>query len=271
MQIPIKNKLDQNELFRIKRMKELIKSTNPHGHKEYLEIIYLQEGAGIHQIDHHRYEVNPFNLYLIAPGQIHSWDLTQIPKGYVMMLQKDFLLAHPLYKQLFQTFPASYAGNYDLAQIHQTVAGIFNSIETEYILRQSNYQIVILTYLQLLFNLLDRQSGQTLSTPYPATLSNFFSLLESQFKTNRDVSSYAGQLNITSKTLNISCQKYLNKTAGIIINEKITTESKKLLLYSDLNLTELAYELGFSDPSHFNKFFKRQTGVLPGIYRKGIS
>ncbi|MCE7062283.1 helix-turn-helix domain-containing protein [Dyadobacter sp. CY343] len=42
-------------------------------------------------------------------------------------------------------------------------------------------------------------------------------------------------------------------------------------MYSQKNLTELAFELGFADASHFNKFFKRQTGVLPGIYRKGIS
>ena len=51
MQIQIKNKLNTEELLRIKRMKEVIKATNPHGHKDYLEIIYLEAGAGTHQID----------------------------------------------------------------------------------------------------------------------------------------------------------------------------------------------------------------------------
>jgi AraC-like DNA-binding protein len=271
MQIPIINKLDNNELFRIKRMKEVIKTTNPHGHKDYLEIIYLEAGAGTHHIDHNIYDVNPHSLYLVMPGQIHSWELTEIPKGYVMMLQKDFLLGHPFYELLFQTFPAPYSGHYDLTQINGTVTNIFQSIATEYDKRETNYQVLIQTYLQLLFNLLDRQTGQDLSIPYPAQLKIFFSMLESQFKTNREVSSYSNQLNITPKALNTICQKYLHKTAGTVINEKITAESKKLLLYSHLNLTELAYELGFSDPSHFNKFFKKQTGVLPGIYRKGIS
>lgn len=252
-------------------MKEVIKATNPHGHKDYLEIIYLEAGAGTHQIDHDRYTVNPHNLYLVMPGQIHSWELTEIPKGYVMMLQKDFLLGHPFYELLFQNFPAPYSGCYDLKEIQPTVDHIFQSIDHEYTLRQPNYQALILTYLQLLFNLLDRQAGQDLSVPYPVLLKSFFVMLDSQFKTNREVSSYAELLNVTPKTLNTLCQKYLSKTAGTVINEKITAESKKLLLYSHLNLTELAYELGFTDPSHFNKFFKRQTGVLPSIYRKGIS
>jgi AraC-like DNA-binding protein len=96
-------------------------------------------------------------------------------------------------------------------------------------------------------------------------------LLEHQYATGHEVAAYAGQLHITPKTLNNACRKFLNKTAGEVINERLTVESKKLLLYSVKTLTEIAYELGFTDPSHFNKFFKRRTGVLPGIYRKGIS
>lgn len=102
-------------------------------------------------------------------------------------------------------------------------------------------------------------------------LKNFFTSLDARFKVTHENGFYADALNTTSKTLNTTCKKFLGKTFGAVINEKLTAESKKLLLYSHQNLTEIAFELGFADASHFNKFFKRQTGVLPGVYRKGIS
>lgn len=271
MQIQIKNKLHDAELFRIKRMKEVIKTTHPHGHKDYLEIIYLQAGAGAHQIDFNRFPVKPHCLYLVMPGQIHSWELTEIPKGYVVMVQKDFLLDHPFYDALFQTFPLAFPSGFELTHIHETVVGIFRSIEVEYEQRNTNYQAIIQTYLQLLLNLLKRESKSGETPALPGLLKDFFALVDAQFRTNHEVGEYARQLNSTTKTLNTTCRKTVDRTAGEIINERLTTESKKLLLYSFQNLKEIAYELGFTDPSHFNKFFKRQTGVLPSVYRKGIS
>ncbi|CAG5067469.1 HTH-type transcriptional activator RhaS [Dyadobacter sp. CECT 9623] len=271
MEVPIKNKLNAKELFRIKRMKEEIKTTNPHGHKEYLEIIYLEQGAGFHQIDFNRFPVKPYSLYLIMPGQIHSWELTEIPKGFVAMIQKDFLLDHPLYHDLFQTFPLPFPSGFNLEGKSEVFSGIFNSIESEYLKGESNYQAVIQTYLLLIFNLLKREikAEQTLS--FPVLLKTFFTLLDSEYRANHEAKFYAEALNTTPKTLNTACKRFLGTTASAVINEKLTAESKKLLLYSQKNLTELAFELGFADASHFNKFFKRQTGVLPGIYRKGIS
>lgn len=271
MDIPIKNKLNEKELFRIKRMKEVIKTTNPHGHKDYLEIIYLEQGAGIHQIDHHRFPVQPPSLYLVMPGQIHSWELTEIPKGFVAMIQKDFLLDHPLYDALFQTFPLLFPSGFQLAEAHETFSGIFRNIESEYGKGESNFEAVIQTYLLLLFNLLKREIKSEQALPFPPLLKNFFSKLDSDFRTHHETGFYAEALNITSKTLNTACKKFLGKTAGEVINEKLTAECKKQLLYSHKNLAELAFEFGFTDASHFNKFFKRQTGVLPGVYRKGIS
>jgi AraC-like DNA-binding protein len=271
MKIPIKNKLPENELFRIKRMKEVIKTTHPHGHKEYLEIIYLEQGAGFHQIDINRYAVGPDSIYLVMPGQIHSWELTEIPKGFVAMVQKDFLLDHPLYQLLFQTFPLPFPNGFMVAENREIFRSIFTSIEVEYCNRKINFEAVIQTYLQLLFNLLKREVKSDQTKPFPSILQEFFAALETGFRTHREIRFYADMLNVTSKTLNSVCKKSLGLTAGDVIREKLAVESKKLLLYSNKSLTELAFELGFADASHFNKFFRRQTGVLPGTYRKGIS
>lgn len=271
MDIPVKNKLTNKELFRIKRMKEVIKTTTPHGHKDYLEIIYLEQGAGTHQIDFNRFSVKPPSLYLVMPGQIHSWELTAIPRGYVAMIQKDFLLEHPLYHTLFQTFPLSFPSAFELDDAAENFEMIFKKMETEYLEGKPNFEAVIQTYLLLLFNLLKRHMQPAPTTVYSELLKNFFIILETEFRANHETGFYANKLNTTTKKLNKACKTFLGKTSGTVINDKLTAEAKKLLLYSSKNLTELTYEFGFTDPSHFNKFFKRQTGVSPGVYRKGIS
>ncbi len=52
-----------------------------------------------------------------------------------------------------------------------------------------------------------------------------------------------------------------------IINDRIILEAKRQLCYTDLKIKEIAFRLGFDDPSYFVKLFKRQTGILPAEFR----
>ncbi|MEJ7659349.1 MAG: AraC family ligand binding domain-containing protein [Hymenobacter sp.] len=93
--IPVKDKFLPGLAVRLTRMKEVIKTTRPHGHKRYYELIYLTEGAGWHYIDFQRYPVVPHTYYLICPGQVHHWELSEVPRGYVLMVKEEFLAQHP--------------------------------------------------------------------------------------------------------------------------------------------------------------------------------
>ena len=79
--IPVKDKFLPGLAVRLTRMKEVIKTTRPHWHKRYYELIYLTDGAGWHYIDFQRYPVAPHTCYLICPGQVHHWELSEVPRG----------------------------------------------------------------------------------------------------------------------------------------------------------------------------------------------
>ena len=270
MNLPVKNKLKE-DLFRIKPMKPVIKTTLPHGHKDYLEIIYLQEGRGHHQIDHRKFAISPATVYWVLPGQVHHWELTDIPKGFVIMLRKDFLADHPLYDLLFSPFPLPFPHAVELSHIEPAITGIFEAMEKEFRDLLPNFKAIVQSYLWLLFNLMKREAKQEHSALHPELLIRFIEVLDQNFAMRYPVGQYARILNVTPKTLNQVCRKSLGKTAGQFINEKITREAQKQLLYSTDSLSEIAYRLGFSDLSHFNKFFKKQTGLLPGGYRRSIA
>ena len=41
-----------------------------------------------------------------------------------------------------------------------------------------------------------------------------------------------------------------------------------MVRYTNMMIKEIAYNLGYEDPSYFVKFFKRQTGYLPSDFRE---
>ncbi|GAB3641380.1 helix-turn-helix domain-containing protein [Spirosoma arcticum] len=52
------------------------------------------------------------------------------------------------------------------------------------------------------------------------------------------------------------------------ITEKTVIEAKAMLQNSSLPVKEIAYRLGFGEPTHFSNYFKKHTGVSPVLYRK---
>lgn len=88
--IAIKSKLDGEQLFKISRFKEVIKRTKPHKHDAYFELIFLSEGNGFHWIDTQKFQITPPVVFFLS-GQLHYWEMTAIPKGYVMLFRDMFL------------------------------------------------------------------------------------------------------------------------------------------------------------------------------------
>jgi AraC-like DNA-binding protein len=88
------------------------------------------------------------------------------------------------------------------------------------------------------------------------------------FLTHRKVSDYAGMLHVSANHLNRTIKSQSDKTAHELIDEMILMEAKALLRQTTFSIAEIAYQLDFSDPSHFNKFFKKLTGITPLQYRE---
>lgn len=52
-----------------------------------------------------------------------------------------------------------------------------------------------------------------------------------------------------------------------LLSNKILLESKKELAFTDKNIQEVSFDMGFKDPSYFNRVFKKLTGQNPNDFR----
>lgn len=91
----------------------------------------------------------------------------------------------------------------------------------------------------------------------------FKKLLNEQYKAERTVAYYANKLSITAKKLNSITKKHCSETAIHAIHNRILTEIKRQLLFSDLSHKEIAFDLGFSSPSALNKFVRSKLKETP--------
>lgn len=91
-------------------------------------------------------------------------------------------------------------------------------------------------------------------------------LVEEHYRRQHSVRFYAEELFKSPKTLANSFSKY-KRTPLQIIHDRIVLEAKRLLTYTDHSTKEIAYQLGFEDPSHLSKLFKKYTGTPPSAYK----
>lgn len=96
-------------------------------------------------------------------------------------------------------------------------------------------------------------------------------LVDTHYKTKRKVSDYAELLFKSPKTLSNLFALYNQKSPQQIILDRLALEAKRLMSFSNKQNQEIAYELGFNDPAHFSRFFKKMTNTSPTQYRENTT
>ena len=105
-------------------------------------------------------------------------------------------------------------------------------------------------------------------TPTDATVVALRKLIEEHFQTERQLAFYADKLAMTVDRLNDHVKRATGVTAGHLIRQRVLTEAKRQLVFTNQPIHEIAYDLAFSDPSHFARFFRKQTGTAPHEFRE---
>lgn len=250
-----------------------------HSHT-YYEIIWFQDGGGIHTIDFVDYTVEPNTFFFISPGQLHKFDKTK-QTGIIIKFLSEFLNNEDTTEDIFLKY--SIFNAYDsISKIVvndeaflKTIQNILRAVEFEMPQRELFGHLSFMQSLvRILLIMFERHDG----SGSPARLSStnsvhqyfirFRQALEQDYKRIHNVQEYASQLGISTKYLSQIVRTCANRTPLQLINERILLEAKRQLRYSNMMIKEIAFDLGYDDPSYFVKQFKRLTGMLPSDFRE---
>ncbi len=134
-------------------------------------------------------------------------------------------------------------------------------------LQMDMLQMMLKRYLILctrLFKAQEEYPGEKMEVDI---LREFNFLVEQHFRTKHSVAEYAELLHKSPKTLSNIFAKIGSKTPLQYIQERKMLEARRRLRYSDMQIQEIAYEIGYDDVQAFSRFFKKQEGVSPSVFK----
>lgn len=263
--ISVYNKISSDLDIKIEPFDVKKRYTKPHHHNKYLELVYFIEGSGFHYIDGEAYTIAPPLIFVIKNGQVHHWAIATEPKGFVIIVKEEFLYKtsdRHINQQLWQLEAHSAFGVAKDGTIDALFEIISGTLGEDFPDPHTIEGLLKALLARILHN------APTKDYMEKDLAHNFRQLLKDGPKNN--VAHYAHLLHTTSQNLNAQCRKKFGKTASQIIGQHIVQETKRLLIYTQLSINEIAYASNFKDTSYFVKYFKRFEGTTPMQFRKDI-
>lgn len=250
-----------------------------HIHSFY-QIIWFRKGTGVHYVDFKEYPVADNTMFFISPGQIHYFETGRQVEGVVIHFNESFLSDEGSSENVFlkyNVFNAFDASPYYLIRRENAgkLALLVNEMEEETRNEGLFAHSDLLKYLIKMLLIYVQRTGERghglplcINNAANRTFVRFRQSLEHHYRSMHTVKEYAAHLNVSTKTLTNCVYESSHSTPLTLINDRIVLEAKRQLLHSSLKVKEIAFQLGFEDPSYFIKFFKRYVGSLPAEFRE---
>lgn len=135
-------------------------------------------------------------------------------------------------------------------------------------LQMDMLQMMLKRYLILCTRLFKAQNKFPNEKVETDIVREFNFLVEQHFRTKHSVAEYADLLNKSPKTLSNIFSKLGSKTPLQYIQDRKMLEARRRLRYSDMQIQEVAYDIGYDDVQAFSRFFKKQEGVSPSVFKE---
>ncbi len=269
--------------FVIKRMEDIedkreAATEKAHRH-EYFVILWVEEGKGTHFIDFAEYPLENQSVFFISPAQIHLVQPEKTPLGTAILFKPEFLHLVGLTESfliesgLFHDFdhaPIQLSPNHQqlLAPVCQQLFSIHHQagpLQQE--LLAAYLKVFLLHSIQIRTTQLPEANSHS---RHQTIICDFRKLLDHNYQEKHKVSDYADAMHLTPNHLNEVIKKNTGKTAKEHIQNRLIMEAQRNALHTDCTLQEITYHLGFKDPAHFSKFFKKHNGMTFQEYRNQV-
>ncbi|GAB3873355.1 hypothetical protein GCM10028824_24880 [Hymenobacter segetis] len=248
----------------------------PH-RKAYYLLVFVKHNRGRHWVDMKSYDRKDNTLYFSTPNQVLVKEAPTPFWGTRLTFTKEFLALqqNAALRELPLILNPYNGHELLLTEADGTfVEEMLAKLEDEYSRpgewqhrMLSAYLTVLLTHLSRLYT--EQFTGEELSADQQL-LRTFQARIEECYRELHEVSAYAAQLHISAGHLSEVVKAKSGKPAIKHVHERLVLEARRRLFYTQHSLKEIAFDLGFSDASYFNRFFKRETGATPAEYRATI-
>lgn len=266
------------DVVELKYVKRFLREHTAHT-LTYYDITFITEGEGSFSVGNQICKAIPGDVFFSKPGEVRRWDTDCIINGYALIFEDEFLssffkdalfVQHLPYFNLQKTASRLHLSE----ELFERMLGLLHIIKVEIDQFQQNDTHVLRALLYEALMLLNRAYQKVTDNVAKDTeagsihLGRFVELVNTHLKEQHSVQYYADRLCITPNYLNEIVSLAMGISAKQYIRSKLMDEARRLLLYTDCSVSEIAFKLHFSAASYFVRFFRQCTGETPLAYRK---
>lgn len=252
---------------------------------DYFSFILTKEGSGIYYLDDNKFPFDSRSIYFTNPGHIKSYELNESKEALIITLSEKFLREN-VHSEIYGEFPfllvEKAPPNKLLQEDFEEFDSLYSQILNEFS-KESEYKNKILGNLFMVILLKIKEKFWSTYNPIEEgnrdsqIVKSFKRLLELEFRKvlnngQNDVKlqaqHFAQKLDLHPNYLNSVIKSKTGRTVNDWISKRTLSIAKSLLLNTPYSSKEIAYKLGFSEPTHFSRFFKNHTQVSPNLFRK---
>jgi len=251
-----------------------------HRHRNLFQIILIERGAGEVMHDDTTTALTVPAAILVAPNVVHAFRFVpELTDGWVVSFTED--AAQPFGERYpFALAQLKRLSNHPVIALQHEDPGtkrllmLCDDLLREQLSVRAGYQHAMRGLLALIAIELIRlaavepQRDAIAHARKSATVGALERLLEEHAYRERHVAFYADKLAMTPDRLNDHIKRATGVTAGRLIRQRVLTEAKRRLAFTNEPIQRIAFSLAFSDLSHFIRFFRQSTGKTPQAFRQ---
>ena len=251
---------------------------------DFFSFYFFRRANGYVLLNFRKIELRDDMVLLLSPHQQQEWHMDEAELDYTFLIFREdfmrtfiadkFFVYRLLYYYQTDTPPYLFAAPEELAEYMR----LLGKIKQELLHPVTDTYNLIVSVLYYLLVIINRAYAKAYRLPVEVPKNNyafqFKDLLEKHIRTVQRVQEYANMLRVSRITLNNSVVAQFGVSATHLLKQRLLEELKNELLFSNRNVSQLADDFHFSDPSHLMRFFKQQTGKTftqyIADYQKGI-
>ncbi len=248
---------------------------DPHIHPNFEQLVIVQRGGGTMMIEGSNWKFRDPAILIVPSLSVHGFAYEAEADGWVVTVAKSYFqeitTRAPEFSEIFNVggcveFLHQEAAYLELERVigklewEQRRSARCREIATEALL--IDLLVGVLRKLQFAESPQVAESGS-----YQDAYRRFIGMVEEHHRENWSLQRFAEALGTSVPRLRAVCRTVSGESPIRIINRRIALEAKRCLTYTSMSVSEIAYRLGFEDPSYFSRFFKSRCEQTPMQYR----
>jgi AraC family transcriptional activator of pobA len=242
----------------------------PHRHARLHQLLLLRAGSGTLHLEGGALPLAAMSLVNVPPGAVHAFAFERGTQGWVATLADDLI------EQLLGAAADERRGLAEAGVLAADAgtAALMAQMAAEFDGRAPSRALVLRGLSAVLLGQAARAAARAApaqrDSPGSALLRRFEALVDTKLLQHRSVADCARALAVTPTHLSRVLRAATGQPASRLIEARLMREARRQLAYTSLQVSSIAYTLGFADPAHFSRVFSRVEGLSPRAFRERL-